>query len=238
MTTGARLWGAAPPRQPPRRVVITGLGLVTPLGVGVEASWQALVAGGTGVRALTEEDLPATHRGLLPQLACRVAALVPRQQLAPALEALQEVSGLLAHLGHQLQSNGWCTTMIYGVLHASIGRMSNIAGLLHVAFQQDARRAAPWMLYGMLAADEALRDAGWDPHALPPASRAATGVSFGTGMSSCAEIGDAWTAMVGGLCDQPWAALMQPSYLRTSRHLWKTQLLPTILAHSPNGYQH
>lgn len=42
----------------PRRVVITGLGLVTPLGVGVEKNWQRLLNGDTGVRGLLPEDLP------------------------------------------------------------------------------------------------------------------------------------------------------------------------------------
>lgn len=47
-----------PPVNPSRRVVVTGLGLVTPLAVGVQDSWEALLGGRTGVRALTEEDLP------------------------------------------------------------------------------------------------------------------------------------------------------------------------------------
>jgi hypothetical protein len=54
-----------PPSAPQRRVVITGLGLVTPLGVGVRPAWERLLAGETAVRALTEEDLPPV-RGRRP----------------------------------------------------------------------------------------------------------------------------------------------------------------------------
>ncbi len=39
-----------------RRVVITGLGLVTPLGIGVDASWAALCAGKSGVGEITRFD--------------------------------------------------------------------------------------------------------------------------------------------------------------------------------------
>jgi 3-oxoacyl-[acyl-carrier-protein] synthase II len=39
-----------------RRVVITGLGLVTPIGIGVEETWQALCAGKSGVAEITRFD--------------------------------------------------------------------------------------------------------------------------------------------------------------------------------------
>ncbi len=39
-----------------RRVVITGLGMVSPLGIGVEKSWQALCAGKSGIDQITRFD--------------------------------------------------------------------------------------------------------------------------------------------------------------------------------------
>jgi len=51
-----------------RRVVITGVGLVTPVGVGTEESWQAIREGRSGVGPITAFDASA--------FACRIAAEV------------------------------------------------------------------------------------------------------------------------------------------------------------------
>ena len=39
-----------------RRVVVTGLGLITPLGIGVEETWAALCAGKSGIAPITRFD--------------------------------------------------------------------------------------------------------------------------------------------------------------------------------------
>src|SRR3954465_10663842 len=49
-----------------RRVVVTGLGLVTPLGIGTEESWEAAIAGKSGVGPITRfdaKDLPSRIAG-------------------------------------------------------------------------------------------------------------------------------------------------------------------------------
>ncbi len=40
----------------PRRVVITGMGLLTPIGIGADKVWESLVAGRTGIRRITAFD--------------------------------------------------------------------------------------------------------------------------------------------------------------------------------------
>ena len=53
-----------------RRVVVTGLGLVTPLGVGIEHNWKRLVAGASGLSAIQSfdvSDLPSKVAGQVPR---------------------------------------------------------------------------------------------------------------------------------------------------------------------------
>ncbi|XP_011297273.1 3-oxoacyl-[acyl-carrier-protein] synthase, mitochondrial [Fopius arisanus] len=52
------------------RVVVTGLGVVSPLGVGVRNAWNSLISGKCGIQKLKEPEYE--------KLPCRVAALVPK----------------------------------------------------------------------------------------------------------------------------------------------------------------
>jgi 3-oxoacyl-[acyl-carrier-protein] synthase II len=92
-----------------RRVVVTGMGMVTPLGIGKEASWQRLIKGESGARVLDRFD--ASEYPV--RIACQL----------PELECFKEAFG---------------------------GRF--------------CRTNDPVIQYGLLAADEAFKDAGFvDP---------------------------------------------------------------------------
>jgi 3-oxoacyl-[acyl-carrier-protein] synthase II len=57
-----------------RRVVVTGLGLVSPVGCGVEQSWSALLSGVSGARRIEEFEVS--------DLACQIGCFIPRGQAA------------------------------------------------------------------------------------------------------------------------------------------------------------
>jgi len=62
-----------------RRVVITGLGLTTPLGVGVDNVWQKIVDGTSGITAITRFDASAHET----RIAGEVKAFNPEDYISP-----------------------------------------------------------------------------------------------------------------------------------------------------------
>ena len=52
-----------------RRVVVTGLGLVSPLGVGVNNCWERLVNAKSGIKKIDHFDVS--------DLACKIAGIIP-----------------------------------------------------------------------------------------------------------------------------------------------------------------
>ena len=52
-----------------RRVVVTGLGLLTPLGVGVELNWYRLISGMVGINKINNFDVS--------DLPCKIAGQIP-----------------------------------------------------------------------------------------------------------------------------------------------------------------
>ena len=66
-----------PPAFVRRRVVVTGLGLVTPLGVGVSHVWEKILRGECGIRKLQAEEFPG-EEACFEKLPSKVAGCVPR----------------------------------------------------------------------------------------------------------------------------------------------------------------
>ncbi len=62
-----------------RRVVITGVGMITPLGIGVEQSWNGLLAGRSGIRKITQFDAA----NFPTRIAGEVAGFNPEEYIEP-----------------------------------------------------------------------------------------------------------------------------------------------------------
>ncbi len=120
-----------------RRVVITGLGLVTPLACGVEESWRRLLAGKSGAGPITRFD-PA-------DVATKYACEVP---LGDGSDG-------------SFNPDDWMAP-------------------------KDRRKVDDFILYGIAAAEQAVRDSGWQPE--DEEARCRTGVMIGSGIGGLNSI--------------------------------------------------
>ncbi len=144
-----------------RRVVVTGLGLVTPLATGVEETWNRLIAGQSGAGTITRFDAS--------DLACRIACEVKRGDgTAGTFNADQWVDAKdqrryddfiiygLAAVRQAVADSGWepkteeerCRT---GVLIGSgIGGLPSIEATAILLKEKGPRRVSPFFIPGSL----------------------------------------------------------------------------------------
>ena len=124
-----------------RRVVVTGLGLVTPVGCGVETAWKNILSGKSGASKIEHFDVS--------DLGCKVAAVIPR---------------------------------VDGRAGGSVD-MEGVFDPDQVMSARDAKRVDDFILYSVAAADEALKDAVWNPAAKDDVEACErTGIVFGSGI--------------------------------------------------------
>ncbi|QDY68914.1 beta-ketoacyl-ACP synthase II [Qingshengfaniella alkalisoli] len=123
-----------------RRVVVTGLGMVTPLASGVEETWSRLLAGESGAGTISRFD--AGH--LQTTYACEIP--------------LGDGSG------GTFNPDDWMEP-------------------------KERRKVDDFILYGLAAAEQAVKDADWTPE--DEESRLRTGVMIGSGIGGLSNIADA-----------------------------------------------
>ncbi len=142
-----------------RRVVVTGMGLVSPFGMGVEHSWKQLLTGRSAARRVTEfeiEDLP-----------CKVAHIIPRGDgsdgtFSPAAflepKELRKIGDFIlygiAAADEALADSGWkpeteADRVATGVMIGSgIGGIDGIAENAIILKERGPRRISPFFIPG------------------------------------------------------------------------------------------
>jgi 3-oxoacyl-[acyl-carrier-protein] synthase II len=122
-----------------RRVVVTGLGMVTPLACGVEETWSRLIAGQSGAGTITKFDTS----NVVTQYACEI----PRGDGSDGT----------------FNPDDWMEP-------------------------KEQRKVDDFIIYGMAAAVQAVRDAGWDD--ISEAEKLRTGVMIGSGIGGLNSIAE------------------------------------------------
>lgn len=144
-----------------RRVVVTGLGIVSPLGCGIEATWRRLLAGESGARqvdAFDTSDLP-----------CRIACTVPGAEDAESgfnpddwMEPKEQrkvdpfIIYAMAAASQALDDAGWHPSTLAeqistGVLIGSgIGGVGGIYDAAITLHERGPRRLSPFFIPGRL----------------------------------------------------------------------------------------
>ena len=140
-----------------RRVVVTGMGMVTPLGCGVDVNWRRLLngeSGVTGIQSFDVSDLPSKIAGLVPLGASGDGLFNPDDWMTPKDQRRMDtfiVYGLAAAI-QAVADSGWqpddeeslCRT---GVLIGSgIGGLSKIENGALTVNNDKVRRLSPFFI--------------------------------------------------------------------------------------------
>jgi 3-oxoacyl-[acyl-carrier-protein] synthase II len=144
-----------------RRAVITGLGMVSPLGCGVEVSWQAMLAGKSGITRIESfqvDDLPCQIAGQIPHGSSDEGKFNPDEWMEPKESRKVDpfIVYAMAAADQALDDAGWhpesyedrCAT---GVLIGSgIGGLQGIDEASITLRDRGPRRISPFFIPGRL----------------------------------------------------------------------------------------
>ena len=144
-----------------RRVVVTGLGLVTPLACGTEQSWQRLLAGQSGIKRVEKfdvSDIPCKIAGQVPRGDGADGSFNPDEWMEPKEQRKVDdfIIFAMAAAGQALNDAGWhpreyAVQITSGVLIGSgIGGVEGIAETALLLRDRGPRRVSPFFIPGRL----------------------------------------------------------------------------------------
>ncbi len=140
-----------------RRVVITGLGLVTPLGVGTRAVWERLIAGKSGINAIEGfdvSDLPSRIGGQIPRGETADGLFNPDDFMEPKDQRKvdQFIIYAMAAAQQAVEDSGWKPTDDEGqertgvLIGSGIGGLEWIANGATMLAERGPRRVSPFFI--------------------------------------------------------------------------------------------
>jgi 3-oxoacyl-[acyl-carrier-protein] synthase II len=144
-----------------RRVVVTGLGLVTPLASGTQQTWQRLLAGESGINAIEKfdvSDIPCKIAGQVPRGDGSNGSFNPDQWMEPKEQRKVDdfIIFAMAAATQALDDAGWHPSeyddqITSGVLIGSgIGGVEGIAETALTLRDRGPRRVSPFFIPGRL----------------------------------------------------------------------------------------
>lgn len=193
-------------------IVITGMGAVSPLGVGVKTNWERLMAGKSGIVANDRFDVSA--------FACQIAGLVPPKARDPnGFDALDFIDGKdikkmdlfiqygLAAAAEAIEQSGWAPTteeeraVTATIIGSGVGGSPVMAEAAKTIIERGPRRLSPFTVPSFLAN----LAAGWisihygfkGPIGAPVTACAASAQAIGDGMRLI-RTGEAEVVICGG----------------------------------------
>lgn len=195
------------------RIVVTGMGLVTPLGAGLEAVWQRLLEGRSGIVRLSEEtvaDLPGKVGGRVPLLAEDPEAGFDADSAVPAKEQKKMdrfILFALAAAKEAIAQAAWVpdsdearerTATIIG---SGIGGFGAIADAVRTTDSRGPRRLSPFTIPSFLvnlAAGHVSIQHGFKGPLGAPVTACAAGVQAIGDAARMIRCGEADIAICGG----------------------------------------
>ncbi len=138
-----------------KRVVITGMGLVSPLGTDVETAWRRLLAGDSGIVRLPEAiaaELPSKIAGVVPDFDANLVAPAKEQRKMDRF-----ILFALAAAEQAIRQSGWAPIDEPGrmrtatVIASCVGGMPAIVNAVRGVDQGRVRRMSPFTVPSFLA---------------------------------------------------------------------------------------